>query len=43
MLALVDVLLVRDDPNQLFVLRLKGWLGVELRIGLALAEGRCDT
>jgi hypothetical protein len=43
MLALVDLLLVGDDPNCQFVLWLDGCLGVEPRIGFALAEGLCDT
>jgi len=42
MLALVDLLRVGDDPNYQFVLRLDGCLGVEPRIGIALAEGLCD-
>jgi hypothetical protein len=42
MLALVDLLLVGGDPNQLFVLWLDGCLRDEPRIGLALAEGLRD-
>jgi hypothetical protein len=42
MLALVDLLMVGDDPNYLFVLWLDGCLRVEPRIGLPLAEGLCD-
>jgi len=43
MLALVDLILVGDDPHKQFVLWLDGCLRVEPRIGLALAEGLCDT
>jgi len=42
MLALVDLLLVVDNPNYLF-LWLDGCLGVEPRVGLTLAEGLCYT
>jgi hypothetical protein len=38
MLALVELLLVGYDPSSQFVLWLDGRLGVEPRIGLALAE-----
>jgi len=41
-LAPVDLLLVGDDPNHLFVLWFDGYLRFEPRSGLALAEGLHD-
>jgi hypothetical protein len=42
-IAIVDLLLVGDDPKEQFVLWLHGCLKDEPRIGLALAEGFCNT